>query len=506
MLMRAILLLLATLVALLPSWLRADWDGTEGRRVQIALEMLSGQNWMVPMLGGEPTWAKPPLHYWLLMILIECFGDNTMVLRLPAVLSVFASSFLAGEILRRRFGECAGWMVAFGIICSPIVLFVWPTAEIDPLFASLIGMSMWLLAAGVADRRAPMVLASGLLAGLAFLQKGPPFFLFGVGAYLVWWRHRRLTLGLWYFVPMALVIAAYFVPLWLWFVDPEGMLRIAGDESVGRIRIFQWQHVQEAPIYWLRALFVLLPFGFWCFWEWRGARDVRMSANDLTLRMCSGGAVLAVVLLTFFPMRPTRYLLPNVMLFTFAVSPAVAHFFRYPGTLPLFARSVIGVMGFLGAVAMIAIPFVPRAGVASVGLAFAAALLPLVVHTPRHVVLAALLLPIVGSWTVGLERSLLWSEGKRAYASMGRLLGRELRELGAADDLGSYGHIHSPMLLASGLWPEGSEMRRRFPETRWMIHEDVPARPVESDQHRIRWRMETPKRTFVVRERRQSPK
>ena len=501
MLIRALILLCATFLALLPSWLRADWDGTEGRRVQIALEMLRGDNWMIPMLGGEPTWAKPPLHYWLLMICEKWLGGGYMVLRLPAVLGVFASALLGGEILRRWFGATAGWVVAFGIICSPLVVFKWPTTEIDPLFASLTGMSIWLLAAGTAHQQRMMVLASGLLAGLAFLQKGPPFFLFAIGAYLVWFRHRRMRFGLWHFVPMVLVIAAYFAPLWTWYVDPAGMLKVANEESVGRIAFFEMKHVRETPIFWLRAIMVLLPFGFWCFWEWRGARDVRMSANDLTLRMCSGGAVLAVILFTFFPGRPTRYLLPNVMLFTFAVAPAVAHFFRHRGAVPTFARAVTWLFGLLGVAALIAIPFVPRAGHASVGLALACAMLPLVVRTPRHVVLASLIVPVIGSWTVGLERSLRWSESKRAAVASGQLLRRELDAMQATGDLGSFGHLDSPTLLASGLWPEGDEFRRRLPDTRWVLHEDTDWRRMQSEQHVVRWRLQLPYKTFVLRER-----
>ncbi|MCK5941297.1 MAG: glycosyltransferase family 39 protein, partial [Planctomycetes bacterium] len=347
MLIRALLLLAATVVALLPTWLRADWDGTEGRRVQIALEMLRADSWMVPLLGDEPTWAKPPLHYWLIMLCHEWLGDGYMSLRLPGLLGAWLSAWTAGELMRRWFGATAGWLVALALVCSPLVVFKWPTAEIDPLFASLTGISLWRLATGVARERRLLVLGSGLFAGLAFLQKGPPYFLFAIGAYLVWFRHRRLRLALWHFAPMAVVVAAYFAPLWTWFVDAEAMLAVANEESVGRLALFEWKHVRETPMFWLRAIFVLLPMGLWCFWEWRGARDARMGPDDLTLRMCSGGAVMAVVLLTFFPGRPTRYLLPNVMLFTFAVAPAVAHYWGLRGQVPAFARRAVWLFGVL---------------------------------------------------------------------------------------------------------------------------------------------------------------
>ena len=501
MLTRAILLLAAAALALLPAWLRADWDGTEGRRVQIALEMLRADSWMEPLLNGSPTWAKPPLHYWLIMLCHEWLGGGYLALRLPGVVGAWVAAFVAGELLRPWFGARAGWLAAFGLLCSPLVLFKWPTAEIDPLFASLAGMSLWLLATGVARERPRLVLVSGVVAGLAFLQKGPPYFLFAVGAYLVWLRHRRLRYALHHFVPFALVVAAFYVPLLLWVVDPEEYLRIVNTESIGRITQFRWEQVWLTPAYLLRALSVVMPLGLWCFWEWRGERDARMGADDLTLRMCSGGALMAVLLLMFFPGRPTRYLLPNVMIFTFAVAPAVAHYWGLRAQVPAFARRGLWTFGLLGAAALVVIPFVPQAGDASVGLALAAAVTPLLVQTPRHVVLACLLLPVVAAWTVGLERSLRWSESKRARLAIGQFMGRELDALGVTDDLGSYGHLDSPTLLASGIWVTGDEFRRRRPETRWVLHEEKPWRPLPLDQYEARWRMSTPYKTFGVDER-----
>ncbi|MEC7726386.1 MAG: dolichyl-phosphate-mannose--protein mannosyltransferase, partial [Planctomycetota bacterium] len=95
--MRGLLLLAATALALLPTWLRQDWDGTEGRRVQIALEMLRADSWMIPLLNAEPTWAKPPLHYWLIMLCREWLGNGYLALRLPGALSAWLGAWVAGE-------------------------------------------------------------------------------------------------------------------------------------------------------------------------------------------------------------------------------------------------------------------------------------------------------------------------------------------------------------------------------------------------------------------------
>ena len=71
------------MVACWPTWSLPDWDGTEGRRVQIALEMLGRGDWLVPTLGHEPTLAKPPLHYWLLAAVQQWLGNDRLWLRDP---------------------------------------------------------------------------------------------------------------------------------------------------------------------------------------------------------------------------------------------------------------------------------------------------------------------------------------------------------------------------------------------------------------------------------------
>ena len=521
MLPRAFVLLVVTLVGCWPAWGLPDWEGTEGRRVQIAIEMANSGDWLVPTLGGQPTWAKPPLHYWVLGGLVRCFGENFVLLRLPAVLAAFAAALLAGELLRRRNGASAGWVGALGIACSPMVVMQWPSTEIDPMFASLTAGSLFCLATGVARERRGLLLAAGVLGGLALLQKGPPYLLFAAGAWLVWWRRRGFRFPLAYFVPLLVVPLAYFVPLWTLRIAPSELLAVANEESVGRIAFWEWSHVTSLPEFWLRAVLVQAPFVFWWFWERRRARDAQMDNSDLSLRMCSAAVVVAVVGLMFFPGRATRYLLPNVMLFMFAVAPAVAHFAAHAGELPVFARRSVRGVGVIGAVALVALPFGPEisalfereynlvsgAGAGALGLALVLALAPRLVRTPRQLVAFCLVVPFVASWTVGLERSFGWPDGPRSRAAGGRLLREELTARGALDDLETWGHFDSALLLRAGLLPRGDEPQRAPPSSRWLLFEPLdpdkappnykepPANYVE------RVRLCLPFKSFSVRER-----
>lgn len=498
---RALCLLALTLLGCLPTWQLPDWDGTEGRRVQIALEMVRSGDWMVPTLGGEPTWAKPPLHYWLLAACEQWLGGSRVALRLPSVLGAFAAALVAGELLRRWFGVRAGWIGALAVATSPLVLFDWPTAEIDPLFASLTASSILCLATGVARERTGLVVASGLVGGLALLQKGPPYFLFAAGAYIVWLRAGRWRFLVPHFAPMVAVVLAYFGPLWAWRIEPAAMLAVANEESVGRMAYMEWQHVRAIPGFWLRAVLICLPFVLWWRWPRRAAHAPPDPAGDLTLRMCLAAALVAVALLTFFPGRPTRYILPNVLLLAFALAPAVANFTAERAPVPRAARLALVGLGVLGAVALVVVPFVPRAGVGALGLALAAAVAPVLVRDRLHVVAACLLLPVVGSWTVARDRALTWAESPRARLAAGALLRRELDNLRVDPaELRTAGHFDSPLLLAAGILPPGDESGRAPWSSRWMLHErggglDVPGGYV------ARLQLDLPFKSFVLRER-----
>jgi hypothetical protein len=240
-----------------------------------------------------------------------------------------------------------------------------------------------------------------------------------------------------------------------------------------------------------------------------------MDAGDLTLRMASGAAVVAVAVLTFFPGRATRYILPNVLLFTFAVAPAVAHFAAVAGPLPAFARRVRQAIVVLASAALLVVPFVAVAevGVGAVVLAALAAVGAHTARTPARLVAFCLWMPVAAAWTVGLERSVEFDEGRRARMVPAAVLAQELARLGlppAGDlhpgDLQTVGHFDSPLLLALGMVPPGDELGRRPVTARWVLHEVAglppePQRRLDADFVE-RLRLCLPFKTFVVSERR----
>ena len=65
--------------------------GEEGRRILPAVRMLETGNYIVPQVGSNPYYRKPPLMNWLVAASFETFGArNEWTARLPSVVLVLA--------------------------------------------------------------------------------------------------------------------------------------------------------------------------------------------------------------------------------------------------------------------------------------------------------------------------------------------------------------------------------------------------------------------------------
>src|SRR3954466_12147045 len=83
-------LVIACWVAIyLPGLGSLEIKGEEGRRILPAVTMLETGNYLVPQVGSEPYFRKPPLVNWLVAASFELTGvRNEWTARLPSVLSV----------------------------------------------------------------------------------------------------------------------------------------------------------------------------------------------------------------------------------------------------------------------------------------------------------------------------------------------------------------------------------------------------------------------------------
>ena len=75
----------------LPGLGSLEIKGEEGRRILPAITMLETGNYLVPQVGSEPYFSKPPLVNWLVAASFKLTGcRNEWTARLPSVLCVLA--------------------------------------------------------------------------------------------------------------------------------------------------------------------------------------------------------------------------------------------------------------------------------------------------------------------------------------------------------------------------------------------------------------------------------
>src|SRR5205085_5307631 len=88
----SLLVVLALWAALyLPALGSLAIKGEEGRRILPGITMLQTGNYLVPQLGGETYFRKPPLVNWLVAASFKVTGiQNEWTARLPSVLCVLA--------------------------------------------------------------------------------------------------------------------------------------------------------------------------------------------------------------------------------------------------------------------------------------------------------------------------------------------------------------------------------------------------------------------------------
>jgi 4-amino-4-deoxy-L-arabinose transferase-like glycosyltransferase len=169
--------------------------GEEGRRILPAISMLESGNYLVPEVGGEAYFRKPPLINWLVAASFEIFGTrNEWTARLPSVLCVLAVAIAFVTVARASLGPCGStiaaiiWLTNIGIIEKGRLI------EIEGLYASLCGLAIifWL---SFWDQKKSAWLTwtvPWIFLGLGWLAKGPPHLLFFYGVVIaVLWKGRR---------------------------------------------------------------------------------------------------------------------------------------------------------------------------------------------------------------------------------------------------------------------------------------------------------------------------
>jgi 4-amino-4-deoxy-L-arabinose transferase-like glycosyltransferase len=309
---------LAWAVIYLPALGSIAIKGEEGRRILPAVRMLETGNYIVPQVGSNPYYRKPPLINWLVAASFETFGvRNEWTARLPSVVSVLAVAIafvtLARASLTPKGSLLAAliWMTNIGIIEKGRLI------EIEALYVSLCGLAIIFWLSFFLQKKSPwlMWLPASVFLGLGLLAKGPTHLVFFYGivaAVLAYSKDWRLLVHPAHFLALAVMLgiaAAWAIPF-VHMTTSEVAMGKWSAQYTGRLkgidfRFFSWiQNIPRGLIYFLPWL-LLFPFA-------RFSNFNNQSQRRLAWALSWGTAV-PFVAVSLVPGAVARYSMPSIV-------------------------------------------------------------------------------------------------------------------------------------------------------------------------------------------------
>ena len=169
--------------------------GEEGRRILPGITMLETGNYLVPQVGGETYFRKPPLINWLVAASFKIFGQpNEWTARMPSVIAVLLVALAFAAVARPSLGPRGStiaaviWLINAGIIEKGRLI------EIEGLYVSLYALAIIFWLSFWEQKKSPWLIWTlpFVFLGLGWLAKGPVHLLFFYGVVIaVIWKERR---------------------------------------------------------------------------------------------------------------------------------------------------------------------------------------------------------------------------------------------------------------------------------------------------------------------------
>jgi 4-amino-4-deoxy-L-arabinose transferase-like glycosyltransferase len=247
--------------------------GEEGRRILPAIRMLETDDYIVPQVGSNPYFRKPPLVNWLVAASFKIFGvRNEWTARLPSALAVLAVAMAFVIIARASLGSRGStvaaliWLTNIGMIEKGRLI------EIEALYVSLSGLAIIFWLSFWNQKKSPWLVwvPAAIFLGFGMLAKGPTLLVFFYGIVLaVLWRTKnwQLLFQPAHFVALAIMLGifgAWAVPFVKTTTMPLAMhkwsIQFSDRLNATNFHFLNWiQNVPRALVYFLPWL-ILVPF------------------------------------------------------------------------------------------------------------------------------------------------------------------------------------------------------------------------------------------------------
>ncbi|MDH6353972.1 4-amino-4-deoxy-L-arabinose transferase-like glycosyltransferase [Dysgonomonas sp. PH5-45] len=288
-------------------------DLMESRNLATAQEMVHSSDFLIPRMNGELRLEKPPLPTWVAAVIETAIPENIVAQRCAAgIMATVMAFFLYLLVVRLTKNRSIGLISALILASCFNIILMGRTATWDIYCHSFMLGAIYFMVAGFQEKGAQYgrFLLAGLFMGLSFLGKGPvsffalllPFLI----AYIAIYRPNvRGKIGALVLMVLVCLIIAFWWPLYIMAFHKEFAVSVAQKESTSWINrnvrpwYYYWQFPAEAGIW---ALFWITSLMFF-YWKNKFA-DRKAYIFSIVWTFS------AIVLLSCFPEKKTRYLLP----------------------------------------------------------------------------------------------------------------------------------------------------------------------------------------------------
>ncbi|MFZ0916122.1 MAG: glycosyltransferase family 39 protein [Candidatus Udaeobacter sp.] len=311
------IVLLAWALIYLPSLGSIAIKGEEGRRILPAIRMLETGNYIVPEVGSNPYYRKPPLVNWLVAASFKISGvRNEWTARLPSALAVLAVAMAFVTIARPSLGPRGSivaaliWMTNIGMIEKGRLI------EIEALYVSLCSLAIIFWLSFWDQKKSPWLIwiPASLILGMGVLAKGPTHLIFFYAIVLaVLWHTKdwRLLFHPAHFIGLAIMLAipaAWAIPF-VQRTTTEASVNKWSAQFSGRLsgidfKFLDWiQNIPRSLIYFLPWV-LLFPFARFS--------KFHAPAQQHFARALAWGIAVPFVALNLVPGAVPRYSMPVI--------------------------------------------------------------------------------------------------------------------------------------------------------------------------------------------------
>ncbi len=179
------LVLIWLLFIALPIGNRGLWAPDEPRYTQVAWEMSRANSYLIPIMNGEIYAEKPPLFFWLTILVakIANFENASRWVSALASLGTILLTYFLGQISGNRK---IGFTAALILMTSSLSALLMSTGNIDTTLTLFTTLSLFLFIKWVLEARLIYLFIAYVVCGLGILTKGPVALILPWLAYMVW--------------------------------------------------------------------------------------------------------------------------------------------------------------------------------------------------------------------------------------------------------------------------------------------------------------------------------